>query len=198
MNRHKQHGFTLLEMMLTITVAAVIMGLAIPNMSQFMRNNRVTAASNDLLAATYKAKTESIKNRSWTVLCAASAPKAAVPACNGTFSQGWIVFVDTNNNGKIDGAETVSLRHDALDNSLSAKAVPAGNGKYISYAPSGFSVATPALGTQMTSVIVCNSTDGNKQIYGTDNSTARSIDIQLIGSASVNRSVTSISAKGGC
>ena len=64
-------GFTLLELMLAITVAAVILGLGAPNMAEFIRNSRMTSAANDALAALHMARTEAIKRRAWTALAPA-------------------------------------------------------------------------------------------------------------------------------
>lgn len=186
-----------MELLVTIALAALIMGLAIPNMGQFLRNNRMTAAANDMLAAVYQARTEAIKRRSWTVLCASTAPNAATPTCSGNPAQGWFVFIDTNNNGVVNAGEDVILRHEALDSSMTARANPAG-ALYISYAPSGFSVPTPALGASLTSVVMCNSKDLNKQMYGSDNSAARALMFRPVGSASVIKSVSTISGLGGC
>src|SRR5688572_17076888 len=126
-----QRGFTLMELMVVIGLVAVIMGFAIPNMGQFIRNNRMTAAVNDLLAGVYRARTEAIKGRSWVVLCATTTPNAPVPACDGNPAQGWVVFADPNNNGQVDAGEAVVLRHEALDSSITARTIPVG-ARYVS------------------------------------------------------------------
>src|SRR5437879_8006196 len=42
-------GFTLTELMVTLAVAGILMAVAVPNMRTFIQNNRLSAASNDLL-----------------------------------------------------------------------------------------------------------------------------------------------------
>ena len=77
----RQAGFTLMELMLVITVAAVILGVGVPNFRQFMLNSRMTTAANDLLAAIHTARSEAIKRREQVVMCFSNNPTAAVPAC---------------------------------------------------------------------------------------------------------------------
>ena len=42
------HGFTLVEMIVTIGIVALLLGLAVPSFIELSRNNRMTGAANDL------------------------------------------------------------------------------------------------------------------------------------------------------
>ena len=42
----KQPGFTLIEMMLAISVLAVLLAVGVPNFRDFVRNSRMTSAAN--------------------------------------------------------------------------------------------------------------------------------------------------------
>lgn len=199
-------GFTLLELMLVITIAAVILGLGIPNMRQFMLNNRMTGTANDLLVAVHNARTESIKRHVQTVMCFSSNPTAAQPPCDGDVSQGWVVFVDdldpavvaaTDNNVQVDANEEVLLRHGAIDNSISVNSAPAGNAGYVAYNAAGFSRQIGAVGTDVESLILCDSR-GNVAVNGVANSAARGFSISATGRPAITRSVTDITALGDC
>lgn len=54
-------GFTLLELLATMVVLAVLVGVAIPGMTELVRNNRVTAQTNELVTTLNFARTEAIK-----------------------------------------------------------------------------------------------------------------------------------------
>lgn len=199
-------GFTLLELMITIFVASIILGVAIPNMREFVFNNRMTGAANDLLAGAHVARTEAIKRHSQTVLCFSSDPFAAQPACDGSAASGWVVFVDdadpnvasaNDNNVVADANEPVLVRHGPLHQSISANARPAGNARYVAYNAAGFKRQVAAVGTMVDSVVLCDQR-GNRSLYGPGQSTARGFSISNTGRPSVTRAVADIATLGGC
>lgn len=192
--------------MLTIAVAGAILAIGVPNLRQFILNNRMTGAANDLLAATHLARTESIKRHAQTVMCFSSDPNAATPVCDGDGRQGWVVFVDdsdpavaaaTDNNGAVDAGEEVLRRHGAIANGVGVRSFPAGNGGYLAYNAAGFMREIGALGADFGSLVLCDSR-GNSAAYGAANSTARGFVLSQTGRPSVTRVVADISTLGGC
>lgn len=59
----RSSGFTLIELMVTIAVLAIIVGIAAPNISTQLANQRVKATANTLANALKEAKVESILRR---------------------------------------------------------------------------------------------------------------------------------------
>lgn len=197
-------GFTLLELMLTVTVAGIILGLGAPNMADFIRNSRMTSSANDVLAALHMARTEAVKRRAWTVMCMSPDPTADTPTCTAA-GTGWIVFVDDadptdsdTNDGNlvVDTGEQILLRHETAPDTIALTTAPNANRGYIAFTSSGFSRAVGA-GTPLTSIRLCDSR-GNTAIYGVDNSAARAITISQTGRPQVTRLVDDITALGGC
>jgi type IV fimbrial biogenesis protein FimT len=204
--RSTQGGFTLLELMLTIALAAVILGFAIPNMRQFLLNNRMTATANDLLIAVHTARTEAIKRQSPSIMCFTSDPTAAQPVCNGNGTQGWIVFVDdldpavvagTDNNGQVDANEDVLVRHGPAPTGVTFTSLPAGNAGYVRFNAAGFGREVAALGTDIESVALCDYR-GNQELGGPLYSAARAFKVSATGRPSVTRAVADVTGIGGC
>lgn len=204
--RKRQTGFTLLELMVVVGIAALLLGLGIPALSDFIRNSRLTAAANDLLVDLNLARNEAIKRSRPVTVCATSTPEALTPDCNG--GRGWVVFEDDNGNGSFDvGADQRLAARDALPQSVFVRsrenvATATPSLTYVSYAPSGFRrTITNAIPTE-SRLLLCD-VRGNKTVgTGTDGaaiSAARLVQVSVTGRALVTRSVSQINSDvGGC
>lgn len=91
-------GFTIIELMITLAVATILLGLAAPSFNDIIKDSRLTTQINGLSASLNLARSEAIK-RSLTVTVCKSANGTA---CGGEWQQGWIVFVDNNGNGAVE------------------------------------------------------------------------------------------------
>lgn len=102
-------GFTLLELMITVALVAVLLGLAIPSFQYVINVGRITSPANELLAGIQVARIESIRRGARTVVCRSDTPDAAGAACSTAAGAwgGWIAFVDTDNDGALDAGEAV-------------------------------------------------------------------------------------------
>ncbi len=179
-----QRGFTLMELMVVLAVAAVIMGLAVPNFSLYIRNSRLTGAANDLLTSVTLARSEAIKRQIPVAVCATDDPDAATPACNNGPFGAWVVWVDADNDWVPDNNanEPVLERHPALDASLTVRSDNDGRIKYLftgfASAPSGGIVPTA-------NVAMCDDRGTAPTIAGV--SAARAIRIAATGRPRVTK-----------
>ncbi|WP_168735181.1 GspH/FimT family pseudopilin [Pseudothauera rhizosphaerae] len=87
----KTRGFTIIELMLTVAVLAVLLGIGIPSFRNLIQNNRATAIANDIVGTLQTARSEAIKRRSPITVCRRN---AAGSACeNGTnWAAGWLML----------------------------------------------------------------------------------------------------------
>lgn len=95
----RQHGFTLVELVVTIALLAILTTLAAPSFSEVLRQWRRDSATRELSSTLQLARSESIKTSRQIVVC----PSTDGESCaDGTeWNTGWIVFVD-------DGAGTLA------------------------------------------------------------------------------------------
>jgi type IV fimbrial biogenesis protein FimT len=90
----RQKGFTLLELLFTITIAAIILSFGVPGFMSFIDNNRAATHTNDLVAALNLARSESTRRRSPVTVC--SSTDGASCAGSEDWSTGWIVLSSGN------------------------------------------------------------------------------------------------------
>ena len=101
-------GFSMIELVITIAIAAILLTLAIPSFTSFLNSNRVSGQANELLATFQTARLESIRRGARVVVCGSSNANAATPSCSGTAAWGgWISFVDTDSDEVFDTGETL-------------------------------------------------------------------------------------------
>lgn len=89
-------GFTLIELMVTIAVLAIILGIAVPNFTDQIRNNRSLAFGEEFATALNLARSEAVKRSSFVSICASGDDQAS---CGSDWTNGWLVFVDSAANG---------------------------------------------------------------------------------------------------
>lgn len=89
---YRQRGFTLLELMLTIAILSILMGLGVPAFNDTIRNNQIAATGTELVTALNLARNEALKRSLRVSVCAADTEDKC--ATGTDWSKGWIVFTD--------------------------------------------------------------------------------------------------------
>jgi type IV fimbrial biogenesis protein FimT len=87
---HLQRGITLIEMLIVIVLAAILAAFAVPNMSEFIKNNARSTRMNSLVTAFNVARNDAISQRRQTTVCAST--DFATCAGNNVFETGFIVI----------------------------------------------------------------------------------------------------------
>lgn len=100
-------GFTLIELMVTISIAAIGMAIAYPSFTGVLRSNRVATGTNSLIASFNLARTEAIRSNRGGGVC----PSTDGTACSGSdWNAGLLVFNDLDGDGKWSAGDT-SVRY---------------------------------------------------------------------------------------
>ena len=79
--KSRSRGFTIVELMVTLSIAALILAIGAPSFNEFRRNNRLTGTANDFLGAVQTARTEAIKRQLQVSVCPSANPNDASPTC---------------------------------------------------------------------------------------------------------------------
>ena len=128
--RGKAFGFTLIELMITLTIAGILATIAIPSFRDFVRTQRVKSASFELVAALTLTRSEAIKRNTNIVMTQAS----------GGWQNGWSISAGAQLLRKQNAYSGVSIT-----DSASAGAVTFTRDGRLASTPTNFTVgASPA------------------------------------------------------
>ena len=128
-------GFTLLELITTLAISAITLGLALPMMGGIINSNRTTGQINELRGALALTRSEAIKRNQHVVLCKSADGQSCTR--EGTWRNGWIVFVDTNHSRARDKDENILLVHEKLPDGHELEYHGFASHDYVAYRPTG-------------------------------------------------------------
>lgn len=103
-------GFTIIELMITLAVAAILAAVAAPSFTDMIRDNRLVTQLNEFQASLALARSEAIKRNQNVTVCRSNNGSA----CSGNWENGWIIFGDDNANGTVNTGEEIYRIHGAI------------------------------------------------------------------------------------
>ena len=138
-------GLTLLELLVTIAILAILVSIGIPSFTRQIASSRTLAATDQLLQAVQLARTTAIaKNRGTTIKKA------------GNWEAGWSIFYDENMDGVQDANDQVITTGEVLQSVLITATGPLAN--HVSFLGTGQSRSGGSLG--IGSFTICPTDNG--------------------------------------
>ncbi len=127
-------GVTLLELLTTMTIVMLMLGLGIPALKATVSSNRLTTSLNALAGSLAYTRSEAVKRNQEVVICKSIAGTHCTR--QGDWRYGWLVYVDTNQNQALDAEETILGAH-RLSKLIQVDYRAFGSRHYLVYRPNG-------------------------------------------------------------
>ncbi len=103
--RHRPRGFTLIELMVVVTIIALMLVIGVPAMSEFVADQRVRTVASDITADIALARAKAIE----------LSRRVYLEKLGGTWNNGWRLYADANDNATYDvGVDTEIKRFDGF------------------------------------------------------------------------------------
>ncbi|MGI9281405.1 MAG: GspH/FimT family pseudopilin [Endozoicomonas sp.] len=112
-------GFSLIELMITLLIAAIIIAMGLPQLREMSNTIRFANLQQNLISSLLYARSEAVKNGSNTIACASTNGINCSASAND-WSQGWLIFTDENNNGLYDGEPVDTPRRSQTVDSIAS------------------------------------------------------------------------------
>lgn len=138
----RQYGVTLIELMVTLAILAIVAAIAIPSFQSTVRTNRLASTGNEILGFYQQARGEAIRNNRRVVVAIDSAPDINLNEGHLT------LFVDENRNQAEDTGETRLRTYILPDDNLSLAGKNPGDGSSmttLTFLPNGQTLATSGM-----------------------------------------------------
>ena len=98
-HRHSARGFTLIELMTVLVIAAIVITIGLPDMREFVADQRVRTVTSDIMAEIAFARVKAIEH----------SRRVFSERTGVSWSQGWRIYVDLNNNGSYNAGEELKV-----------------------------------------------------------------------------------------
>lgn len=115
----QKNGFTLLELIVTLAIAAILLSVGVPGFRGIIMDNRLVNETNQFVTAVNTARSAAVRFQRNATVCMTTNYSAAVPTCGSSndWSPGWIVWVDKDRDGATDANEIISV-HEPVAGSI--------------------------------------------------------------------------------
>ena len=103
----RQQGFSLIELMVTVAIVAILVAIGLPSFQSSLRSNRVATSTNELLASFALARSEAVRSPGGAAICSTTNGTS----CGGDWNDGWMVWIDMDGDGAPTGSDDRVVRY---------------------------------------------------------------------------------------
>ena len=159
--RRLNTGFTLVELLIVVSIMAILVAMSVPSFSRIVLNQQISDERQTLYDGLRLARAEAVRRAAMITLCKSSNAQT----CGGTgatWDQGWLIFVDQNQDKTLTTGEEVLYSH----LSASSKVTVHSNITTISFAATGYLIGAEG---------------GTYHFYNNQNAQPQSLEVNALG-----------------
>lgn len=137
--RRRQRGLTLIELIVTLAIVAIVSTLGVPSFSTALKNSRLTTEVNRFVSHIQLARSEAVKRNRTATICRNGGQQSCGNSANASYHTGWLVYVDmSGRDDDYDPGDNDQLVQigDAASSDITINSDQAGN-RWLSFAPNG-------------------------------------------------------------
>ncbi len=140
-----KHGFTLIEILITIAIAAILLSIVVPSFTSLIESSKARTTRDSLISSIYAAKQQSQSERVNVYLC----PTSNGTSCLTTTSWGtdWLVYEDNDSSGALNNSDTIIINSSSKINLIKSTE------NQVKFTPTGHSSAN--------TFQICSNTDSS-------------------------------------
>ena len=165
-----ESGFTLIELMITVAVLAILLGIATADYGPVVNNNRLVAAVNQLQGELGFARSSAASSSSSLTFCSSS--DGASCSGNTNWESGWLIFTDADGDRAVDSDDRIIKVNSGLEG--------------VSMRRAGFSFPTGVIQFNSRGELMGNAATSGSFIFcgpDSDESVARGVVLQISGAS---------------
>jgi type IV fimbrial biogenesis protein FimT len=133
--RQNKNGFTLVELVVSISIAGILITIAIPSFSHIIANTKLRSQLQILFSHHQLARSEAIKTNQRITLCKSRNATQCTP--ESTWTEGWIVFTDSDLDKRVNNTDRIIMVQQPITSGLTLNYRGFGSFNYISYFSDG-------------------------------------------------------------
>jgi type IV fimbrial biogenesis protein FimT len=110
-NRFNTNGFTIIELLITMSIAAILLSIGVPSFQTMVKDSRIREWQKTIEFDLEMAKSEAMTRNQSVILCRHDGETATPTACDNAaaWKDGWVIFVDANGDTKVDTTELLRV-----------------------------------------------------------------------------------------
>lgn len=139
--RYRQRGLTLMELLQTMGIVAIVLSFGVPSMTSLVRGNQAVTYVNEIVSTVHAARSQAVQSVVQVTVC----KSVDLVSCSNAASwhDGWIAFADVDENEirDLDGVpEMLIYAHPALDGGFTLQSAAFDN--WIAFRPNGRTIGS--------------------------------------------------------